>query len=101
MYTCRFLLPLFIVFLFVSILHVTIIHVPADSSTIQSGINGAVDGDTVMVVDGTYTGKGNRDIDFTGNAIVLMSENVDWTSPRYFGRDIQISSHILRGLTER
>jgi parallel beta-helix repeat protein len=52
-----------------------IIHVPGDSTTIQGGINGASAGDTVLVADGTYTGDGNRDIDFLGTAIVLMSEN--------------------------
>lgn len=31
-----------------------IIHVPSDSSTIQSGINGTVDGDTVLVEKGIY-----------------------------------------------
>ncbi|KPK67556.1 hypothetical protein AMJ82_10435 [candidate division TA06 bacterium SM23_40] len=34
-----------------------------------------MDGDTVLVADGTYTGDGNRDIDFYGKAIVVMSEN--------------------------
>lgn len=42
---------------------------------IQSGINVAVDGDTVLVKDGTYTGDGNRDIDFHGKAITVTSEN--------------------------
>ncbi len=52
-----------------------IIHVPADSSTIQAGINGTMDGDTVMVADGTYTGDGNRDIEIFGKTVVVMSEN--------------------------
>ena len=51
------------------------IHVPADSSTIQAGINGAVDGDTVLVADGVYTGEGNKNIDFLGKAIVVRSVN--------------------------
>ena len=32
----------------------TIINVPGDSSTIQGGINGTIDGDTVLVQPGTY-----------------------------------------------
>ncbi len=57
------------------VLRAGIIHVPADSSTIQAGILGASDGDTVLVADGVYTGPGNRDISFFGRAIVVMSEN--------------------------
>ena len=52
----------------------SIIHVPGDSITIQAGINGAVDGDTVLVADGIYTGEGNRDISFD-KTIVVISQN--------------------------
>ncbi len=48
---------------------------PADFNNIQAGINDANDGDTVEVQLGTYTGPGNRDIDFLGKAITVKSEN--------------------------
>lgn len=53
----------------------TTIHVPGDYGTIQAGINASVDGDTVLVAAGIYSGTGNRDITFGGRAIVVMSED--------------------------
>ncbi len=47
---------------------------PADFNNIQAGIDASVDGDTVLVAPGTYTGDGNRDIDFKGKAITVRSE---------------------------
>jgi len=44
-------------------------------STIQRGIDSSSDGATVTVADGTYTGDGNRDIDFRGKDIHLRSES--------------------------
>jgi len=42
---------------------------------IQEAIDYALDGETVIVLSGTYTGEGNRDLDFKGKAIALRSQN--------------------------
>jgi len=44
-------------------------------NTIQAGINASLSGDTVIVHDGTYTGTGNSNIDFSGRNITLRSAN--------------------------
>ena len=43
--------------------------------TIQYGIDTASGGDTVEVADGTYTGTGNKNLDFNEKAITVKSAN--------------------------
>ncbi len=43
--------------------------------TIQAAVNIASDGDTIILLDGIYTGPGNRDINLLGKAITVRSEN--------------------------
>ncbi len=45
--------------------------------TIQEAIDMAFSGDTVVVMRGTYTGRGNRDLDFAGKAITVHGEDPD------------------------
>ncbi len=78
---------------------------------IQEAINAAVNGDQVVVADGTYTGYGNRDLDFCGKAITVRSENGpdncvidceggpdDWHWGFYFCNN-ESGTTVLNGLT--
>ena len=48
-----------------------------DYTNIQAAINGANNGDIIIVNPGTYTGTGNRDIDFLGKAITVRGSTGD------------------------
>ncbi len=48
-----------------------------DYATIQDAVDASVNGDVIVLTDGTYTGTGNYDIDFGGRAITVRSESGD------------------------
>jgi len=49
--------------------------VPSEYPAIQTAIDGAYDGDEVIVSPGAYSGPGNQDIDFKGKAITVRNTN--------------------------
>ena len=65
----------------------------ADYLTIQEGIGAAVDGDTVLVWPGVYTGPDNRDIDLGGRNIHLLSSG-GWGATAIDCEDISRAFHI-------
>ena len=50
-----------------------ILNVPSEYQSIQAAINASFASDIIIVSDGTYSGQGNRDIDFNGKAIIVRS----------------------------
>ncbi len=50
---------------------------PIKYPRIQAAIDAGVNRDVVIVASGTYTGDGNRDLDFLGKAIMVRSVDPD------------------------
>lgn len=63
----------FLIIAFTPALHAATITVPTNQPNIQAGINASFNGDTVLVSAGTYSGAGNRDLDFGSRSIVVRS----------------------------
>lgn len=52
----------------------TTLRVPGQYETIQAALDASIDGDEIVVASGTYSGTGNRDINFDNKAVTLRSE---------------------------
>jgi parallel beta-helix repeat protein len=74
-----------IILLFCGISRSAVINVPLDYPTIQQGIDASVNGDTVLVAEGTYYER----IDFAGKAILVASGFI------YSGDTLDIQNTII------
>ncbi len=83
------------------------IHVPSGQPTIQQGIDAAAGGDTVLVAADTYAGPLNRDLDFGGKGIVVVSEtgsgstiiDCENSGRGFFFRSGEDTTAVVRGFT--
>ncbi len=66
---------LIVLFIFTSVVTANDIFVPADYATIQEAIDASVDGDTIVVADGVWSGPGNRALLISGKSVTLRSES--------------------------
>ena len=46
-----------------------------DYATVQAAVDATVDGDVIELTDGTFNGRGNKDVNFLGKAITIRSQS--------------------------
>ncbi|RJP26640.1 MAG: hypothetical protein C4520_00485 [Candidatus Abyssobacteria bacterium SURF_5] len=103
----RILLVLAVLFLISSPAIATTYYVPDDFSTIQAALDAATGGDIIVVRDGTYTGAGNKNLDFKGKALTLQSENgpetciidCEGSGRAFYFHSGEASTSIINGFT--
>jgi len=80
---------------------------PSGPLTIQEAINNAATGDTILLSPGTYTGEGNRAVDFGGKEVVVTSSggpevtviDCESTARAFILRNGEGPNAVIRGLT--
>lgn len=72
------------------------LHVPSEFPTIQAAIDASVDGDSVVVAPGIYSGAGNSNINYQGRAITVRS--IEPTDPSVVATTIIDCAGEPRGL---
>jgi hypothetical protein len=76
----------------------SVLRVPSEYVSIQDAINVALEGDTVLVADGEYTGDGFRNLRFLTKNIALISESGSENTVLDFGSDsLTANSGIILG----
>jgi hypothetical protein len=76
--------------------------VPAEYTTIQNAIDAAVDGDVVIIEFATYTGDGNRDIDFMGQRrLSTVRERKPNNTARSISIPVKIATRLCPALQSK